>query len=192
MTPLLQSLTGVVAATIAVASLLPYIANIVRGVTRPHLVTWLVWTAMTAVAFAAQVVGGGGPGAWATGCTAALCVVILLLAATHRGEREVAFLDLLSLSACALAGLAWALTRDPTGSVVLVSIIDAMAFVPTIRKSIGKPQEETLLTHALSLSNARRHESDSRGRADHAAAGTGLGVDRRARRRYCCALTRTA
>ena len=44
---------------------------------------------------------------------------------------------------------AW-VTDDPVGSVILITIIDALAFVPTFRKSYHKPNEETASTYSLS------------------------------------------
>jgi len=50
----------------------------------------------------------------------------------------------------ALAALAlWAITHDPLWAVILVTIADILGFVPTFRKSITKPYEETLSTYIL-------------------------------------------
>ena len=43
----------------------------------------------------------------------------------------------------------WIKTDNPLSAVVLVTIIDAIAFVPTFRKSYYKPNEETLIQYAL-------------------------------------------
>jgi hypothetical protein len=130
--------------------MIPYIRDVLKGTTRPHLFTWLVWSLMTSMAFLAQVIGGGGPGAWVTGCVAALATVVFVLSISH-GETRRTRLDWLSLGGCGIAAIAWLLTSDPTLSVVLVTAIDATAFAPTLRKSWMKPREETLVTHALSM-----------------------------------------
>jgi hypothetical protein len=104
---------------------------------------------MTWIAFAAQVSGGAGAGAWATGISALLCVPIVI-AALFDGEKEIRPLDWMSLVAALLAGMAWAINHDPTISVVLVTFIDAVAFSPTIRKSIRRPEQETLTNYVLS------------------------------------------
>ncbi len=145
-----KELLGALAAVISIVSLVPYIRDTWLDKTRPHLFTWIVWTAMTAIAFAGQVVSGGGPGTWATGTTAALCVVITLLAISH-GEKQITRSDWLSLVGCAIAGLAWLATDGPLLSIILVTLIDLLAFGPTLRKSWNKPHEETLITHQLSM-----------------------------------------
>jgi len=140
---------GVVAALLSIAGLSPYIRDAFRRRTRPHLFTWIIWSVMTWIAFAAQVSGGGGPGAWATGISALLCLPIVIVA-LFDGEKEIRPLDWMSLAAALLAGIAWAINHDPTVSVVLVSFIDAVGFVPTIRKSIHRPEQETLANYVLS------------------------------------------
>ena len=45
--------------------------------------------------------------------------------------------------------LPWVLTKDPLGSVILISLIDLIAFYPTFRKTWARPFDETLITYAL-------------------------------------------
>lgn len=137
---------GAAAAVIAIGSMVPYIRDIARGRTKPHLFSWLVWTAITIGAFTAQVTGGGGPGAWATGCLATLNVVVLVMSVA-RGEKRRTVFDRVSLCGCGAAGVLWLTTRDPLWSVVLITLIDVLAYVPTWIKSWSKPQEETLSSH---------------------------------------------
>ena len=40
----------------------------------------------------------------------------------------------------------WAVTKDAFWSVILVSVIDTLAFIPTIRKSWHRPHEEVAST----------------------------------------------
>jgi hypothetical protein len=148
---MLQQVLGLVAVALSLIGLTPYIYNAYRGRTRPHLFTWLIWTPMTFIAFAAQVVDHGGPGAWTTGVTAVLCLFPLVIS-IRNGTHDIRPLDWVSLVVAVLAGVAWLVTDDPTISVILVTLIDAVAFVPTIRKSIHKPYEETLLNYVTSAS----------------------------------------
>ncbi len=71
---------GYLAVIIGIVSYVPYITNIFRGKTKPHAFSWLVWSVLTGIAFAAQVVEHGGAGSWITGSTALTCVVIFILA----------------------------------------------------------------------------------------------------------------
>ena len=53
-----------------------YIRNILAGKTKPHAFSWFVWAFIAGIAFAAQVVGKGGHGAFVMGFTALACAAI--------------------------------------------------------------------------------------------------------------------
>lgn len=141
----MKLILAVVAVVLAAVGSLPYFRDVWRGRTRPHIFTWLVWTVLTGIGFAAQITGGGGPGAWATGVSALFCF-LTFLAALRYGEREIVLADWLSLLGSALAGVGWLLTSGPLLAVILISITDALGFFPTFRKSWSKPEQETALT----------------------------------------------
>ncbi len=140
---------AIVAILIGIYSYVPYFRDLFKGKTKPHAFSWFVWFLLTAIAFFAQVAGEGGPGAWVTGFTAIVALTITI-AALKVGRQNIAMLDWwFFMGSLASLGL-WAVTKNPVGSVVLISIIDALAFVPTFRKSYHKPYEETAITYSLS------------------------------------------
>jgi hypothetical protein len=49
---------GVLAGAIGVADTLPYVRDILRGSTRPHRGTWLIWSALTIVVCLSQRADG--------------------------------------------------------------------------------------------------------------------------------------
>jgi hypothetical protein len=139
-------------ATIAVAMTLVgyfyYFKDIFAGKTKPHAFTWLVWASLTAIGFAGQISDDGGAGAYITAVTAAMSFVIFFLA-LFRGEKEITRSDWLSLAGAAAALLIWFLTDNPLLAIILITLVDFLGFVPTIRKSIRKPHEETLISYVL-------------------------------------------
>ena len=140
---------ALIAAVISVLSFIPYFRDILRGANKPHAFSWLVWSFLTAIGFAAQVVGGAGAGAWATGITAFFCFIITGLA-FKKGEKNITRGDWICLLAALAAIPLWLLTKGPLLSVILISIIDLIGFIPTIRKTLKKPHEETLSVYAIS------------------------------------------
>ena len=139
---------GIVASVVGVASFVPYFRDIFWGKTKPHPFTWLIWALITSIAFFAQLAAGGGPGAWVSGVLSLECLAVALLA-FRRGEREITSLDWWCLS-LGLTGLfLWQLTNNPLTAVILVTITDALAGLPTFRKSYSRPQEETISSYAL-------------------------------------------
>lgn len=143
----MDSFLGALAAVISVVTTLPYIRDTAKGRTTPHVFTWLVWMLTAAIGFGAQIVGGAGPGAWQTGSMTVLTAVILGMS-IRQGESQITMVDWWSLTGCVIAGALWALTENPTLSIILVSLIDAVAYVPTYRKSWRRPGQETLSSHA--------------------------------------------
>lgn len=125
-----------------------YFRDIFAGRTKPHAFSWLVWGVLTGVAFAAQLHDHGGPGSFVTGGTALISFIIVGLS-LWRGEKNITRSDKLNLAGAVLALLLWPFTNSPVLSILLVSVIDFLGFLPTIRKSYAKPYEETLIHYVL-------------------------------------------
>lgn len=125
-----------------------YFRDIFAHKTKPHAFSWLVWGLLTAIAFAAQIHDNGGPGSYVTGLTAAISFIIFALA-IRQGEKRITRADKLNLAAALIAIIPWLLTDNPVTSVILISIIDFLGFLPTIRKSYWKPGEETVISYTL-------------------------------------------
>ncbi|HVF69095.1 MAG TPA: hypothetical protein VNA13_00875 [Xanthomonadales bacterium] len=140
---------GITATVIAFISYIPYLKDIFSGSTKPHAFSWLIWGSLTAIGFAGQVAESAGPGAWVTGFTAFVALFIFVLSLV-KGERNIALVDWLCLFGAFVALVLWAITKGPLLSVILITIIDALGFFPTFRKSYFKPYEETLSTYLLS------------------------------------------
>src|SRR6185437_1900212 len=144
-----KEILGGIAVVIAFISYVPYIRDIFNNKTKPHAFSWLVYSVMTSIAFFGQIVGGGGAGAWVNGLTAIVCFVIFIFGLL-KGRANIVFIDWISLLGAVVALIFWFITKGPLLSVILVTIIDALGFFPTFRKSFHKPHEETLITYFLS------------------------------------------
>lgn len=141
---------GAVASALALVSYLPYLRDIFKGTTKPHTFSWLVWTILTAIGFAAQVSDNAGPGAWATGITLVIALIIFIFSLKY-GKRNIVFIDWVLLAGAGLSIFLWYITSGPLLSVILITLTDMLAFIPTIRKSFVHPWEETLSSYALNL-----------------------------------------
>ncbi len=133
----------------------PYVRSILRGQTRPHAFSWVIWGLTTCIAYAAQVAGGGGAGAWPTGISGIVTFYVAYLAyrAQSRGVlaymRSVPGSDWGFLAAALLALPAWWFTTDPWSAVVILTTVDLLGFGPTIRKGFAEPHEEQLTFFVL-------------------------------------------
>lgn len=140
---------GGIAVIVGFAAFAPYILDMLRGKTKPHAFSWLGWGIIETVAFFAQINKGGGAGAWATVSSA---VIIFFIAgyAFFKKQTTIYKTDWAALGGALLGILLWLITRDPLLAVILVSVSDALAFVPTFRKSYFLPEQETLKEYGLS------------------------------------------
>ncbi|MDA4111586.1 MAG: hypothetical protein OK439_03545 [Thaumarchaeota archaeon] len=140
---------GGFAAIIGVIGFLPYFRNLFAGRTKPHTFSWLIWGILSAITFAAQIASGAGPGAWIIGVAATLSLAVFVIA-IFKGEKEITRLDKISLASAALGIALWVVTTNPLWSVVIVTIVDAVGYVPTFRKTYKQPYGETLTLYFLS------------------------------------------
>jgi hypothetical protein len=140
---------GFIGATLLLYGYIPYFRHIWIGKTRPHAFSWLIWFLLAAIGFTAQISNGGGAGSLVSGSGAAAGFVILVMA-TLRGERRIVPLDWFFLAGALVALAAWVLSHSPLISVILISVIEVLAFAPTFRKAFARPHEETVVTFGLS------------------------------------------
>ncbi len=141
-----QELLGAIAFAISLWGTFVYIRSILRGYTKPHLYTWIVFSILTCIAFFAQISDNAGPGAWMMFATTASCTTAALLAIKY-GEKSRTMSDKIALIASLSAIIPWLMTKDALLSVIMISLIDGIAMFPTIRKSWNKPYQENLPTY---------------------------------------------
>lgn len=126
------------------AAFAPYVTAILRGQTKPHVFSWVIWGATTFVVAFAQLAGGAGVGAWPIMVSGVISAAMAVLSFVKRGDYSVTRSDWLFL-ALGLSSLpAWYVTADPLAAVIILAIADLLGFGPTIRKGYARPFEENL------------------------------------------------
>lgn len=145
----MSQLFGLAAVIVGVVSYGPYLWGMYRGRVKPHAFTWFLWGLLTAIAYAAQVSDGAGAGSWITGVSAVICLAISVAAWRQSRLANVVRADWYFFAAALAAIPMWLLTKTPLYSVLLVTAIDAIAYVPTFRKSWVWPDQESITTFAL-------------------------------------------
>ena len=132
----------------SIAAYIPYIIDIFRNKTKPHLFSWLVWSILVAIAFASQVAGGERTGAWLMGINTIFCLFITGLS-FKKGTKDIQLIDWICMFGALIALALWIITKTPFLSVIMIIITDALAFIPTFRKSFNKPYQETIISYIL-------------------------------------------
>lgn len=144
-----QQILGAFAAGLHLYSFLPYFSGIFKRTVKPHAFTWLIWSLLSGITFAAQIVEHAGAGAWLTGVNSLACLITAMLAFKF-GTKSITRSDWFALSCGLMAIPVWKMTHDPLWSVIIVCVIDAIAFWPTARKSWHAPFDEALQAYWIS------------------------------------------
>lgn len=141
---------AVIAILLTTVGYIPYLWGIVKGSNKPHIFTWIIWVIVAAIAFFAQLSEHAGPGTWVTGFIGLMCALVSVLA-FKSGAKNVARSDIIMFIGALAAIPVWVLTNDPLWSVIIVTIINSMAFYPTFRKTWARPHEEHITVYALNV-----------------------------------------
>ena len=118
------------ASIIFIVSLLPYLRDTLKHKTKPHLYSWLIWSILLSINTVAVYNDGGGWGVIAIGINALVCSMICLLSLKF-GTKNITHFDTITVMAALGAILMWLYTNNPLLSVILITLIDFAAFLPT-------------------------------------------------------------
>jgi hypothetical protein len=127
----------------------PYILSVLKGRTKPHVFSWVIWGVATVIVFFAQLADGGGVGAWSIGLSGVLTLYIAYLAYQRRNELWITRSDWVYFILALLSIPVWYFTDDPFWAVAILTTIDTLGFLPTFRKAYDKPFEEQLFLYVV-------------------------------------------
>jgi hypothetical protein len=139
---------GVLAGVTSVANTVPYVRDVVRGTTRPHRGSWLIWAVTASVVYASQRADGASWSLIMAGAQAVLTAFVFLLA-IRRGEGGMGARDasLIVLAAAGVAG--WIVVDEPLVATACVIAADLIAAGLMVPKTYRDPSSETFATYAL-------------------------------------------
>ena len=143
----LAPVLGVLAGVVGVADTIPYVRDTVRGATRPHRGTWLIWGVLAIVVCLSQRADGASWSLVMAAAQAALTTLTFLLA-IRLGEGGVSRIDMFLIAIAGAGVVGWIVAGEPlvaTACVIGADVIGAAMMVPKVRRD---PDSETLVTFA--------------------------------------------
>jgi hypothetical protein len=143
----LAPVLGVLAGVVGVADTIPYVRDTVRGATRPHRGTWLIWGVLAIVVCLSQRADGASWSLVMPAAQAALTTLTFLLA-IRLGDGGVSRIDMLLIAIAGAGVVGWIVAGEPlvaTACVIGADVIGAAMMVPKVRRD---PDSETLVTFA--------------------------------------------
>lgn len=144
-----KTLFSAVAVALTLIAFFPYIRSILRGKTKPHVFSWVIWGTTTIIVFLAQVESNGGVGAWPIGVSGCITIYIAYLAYLRKTDRAITKTDWIFLVAALSSLPFWYVTSDPLWAVVILTSVDIIGFGPTFRRAYMHPFEERLAFFGL-------------------------------------------
>lgn len=144
----LSPILGLLAGAVGIVDTLPYVRDTLRGFTRPHRGTWLIWGVLAVVAFVSQRADGGSWSLVMTGTQAILTGLVFLLAIRH-GEGGLSTVDLSLIGVAGAGVIGWLVAGQPVLAVACVIVADLSAAAMMTPKAYRDPGSETLAMYAL-------------------------------------------
>jgi hypothetical protein len=143
--PLLRQVIGITAGVIVLVAYLPYNLAMIQGKTRANRASWWIWTVLGVIL---------GAGTYAAGARAAIWVpvsfiigpLVTAIVALRYGEGGWTPFDRACLLGSAASLVLWRLSNSPLWALILNIVIDVLGALPTIKKSISRPESENRLT----------------------------------------------
>lgn len=122
-----------------------YIKDIISGQTKPHIYTWIIRFITQSIGVLWMWQWGGWTWVrWPIIGLIGLSIVIIL--SIKYWTRDITIFDKILLGWWLISVILWWLTDNPLWSVILVSWIDMIWYIPSFRKTWHSPHSETLIS----------------------------------------------
>lgn len=138
----------IISMVLGASAFIPYLLSIKKDTTRPHPYTWLILCITQATATAGLFAGGAGLISYGFLTGTCMTGIIFLLSLRHARENLAKGDTFILIAALLAIGMWWLLDHHRV-AIFMVSVIDFMAYVPTIRKAWRDPGSENALAWAL-------------------------------------------
>lgn len=138
------------AALVMLFATLPYIVDMVRGKTKPNIITWLTWSILIGIG-AAALFAAKETNAFLllVGDFCATFAVVIL--GIRYGAAKIDKFDIFCQIGAALGLVLWLIFNSPLIAVTATIVIDFIGTIPTLRHSWNYPEEETRVTFLLGV-----------------------------------------
>jgi hypothetical protein len=139
---------GLAAGLLGVLDTIPYVRDTLRGATRPHRGTWLIWGVLAIVACLSQRADGASWSLVMAGTQAVLTSVIFALS-IRWGEGGLSVAELVMIAIAGAGVVGWIVADEPIVATVCVVAADLVGVALMLPKTYRDPESETLVTFAL-------------------------------------------
>ena len=139
---------GLTAGLIGVFDTIPYVRDTLRGATRPHRGTWLIWGVLAVVVCLSQYADGASWSLVMAGVQAVLTSLIFALS-IRWGEGGLSPREIVMIAIAGAGVVGWVIADEPLVATVCVVAADMIGAAMMVPKTYRDPESETLVTFAF-------------------------------------------
>ena len=141
----LVPLFGVLAGLLGVLDTIPYVRDMLRGSTRPHRGTWLIWSVLACTVCFSQ---GADGATWSLvmAATQAVLTTGIFLLSIRWGDGGVGFGDWAAVGIAGSGVVVWLAVEEPVLATLCVVGVDLVAVLMMVPKAYRDPCSETPAT----------------------------------------------
>lgn len=133
---------GIISAFGGLFFFFPYIRDIFKKKTQPHLYTWLIWIFTQSISVYGMVKGGAGIGSFGL-VIGTILVYFIFLLSIRFGTKNITRIDTTLLILALISVVILFGTKNILAATILATTTDVIGYIPTIRKSYHEPWSET-------------------------------------------------
>ena len=138
-------LFGALSGLIAAGMIIPYLISMVKGATRPNIVSWSLWTIVVFITGLAQVRAGASWSLLLLIGTIVANLSVIYLCIRGYGYKKFETIDQITLVCALVSIILWWITANPLAAMICALVADSIAYAPTLIKTYKHPESETLL-----------------------------------------------
>jgi hypothetical protein len=139
---------GILSVAMAIVAAVIYVFQTMRSEVRPHPLSWLLFGLLCATGYWVQRDAGVRQGSWTLLAMTIICF-LFVAASLARGERSFAWQEWAFAIAGGAVFVMYFFTKEANAAAALTTIIDALAFGPTIVRGWRHPQKDSATSFAL-------------------------------------------
>lgn len=145
---------AIAAGVLTLVSVVPYVRDMVKGSTRPNIVSWGIWCLVQAIFAAAQLAEGASLSVVLPIAEVATVGLVVVLGLRGYGYKKYGTLDFVCLALALGAIVLWQVTSVPLIAMWMAVVADFIAAIPTLVKAYKDPKSETPLAYFLVVLSA--------------------------------------
>lgn len=139
-----------IAGFIELATAIPYIRDVRKGITKPSIVSWFTWMMLSLLAACASF-SEGAVSSFVVAIALTLECALIVFISLEKGVFTYTAFDGFCQIAAILGALLWWWTNEPIVALLLFVVVDLIGALPTFRHAWRRPKEETISTFTLSI-----------------------------------------